>query len=117
MANPNRQGVVRQVTDPDMETVTVEVEPDNVNRRILDYIASHQHVRGYPPTVRELCQAVKHNGKGGKGRLTFSTSTMSARLQWLEAHGLVTWTPGFPRTIQLVKSDTPQREDGDREAG
>ena len=48
-------------------------------RKILDYIKSEVHSKGYPPSVREICVAV-----GLK-----STSTVHGHLAKLEKNGLI----------------------------
>ena len=59
--------------------------------RILDFIRTTVHERGYPPTVREIGEAVG---------LT-SSSSVHAQLSNLQRMGALTRDPSKPRTIEL----------------
>jgi repressor LexA len=50
--------------------------------------------RGYPPTVRELCDRVGMR----------SSSTVVTKLEALRREGFITWEPVKSRTIKIVKS-------------
>ena len=67
-------------------------------RRIVDYIAETVRGRGYPPTVREIGEAVG---------LT-SSSSVHAQLATLERRGLLRKDPTKPRAMAL--SDPPRAE-------
>src|SRR5213594_2779892 len=60
-------------------------------RRIVDFIADTVRDRGYPPTVREIGEAVG---------LT-SSSSVHSQLANLERRGLLTKDPTKPRAIGL----------------
>jgi repressor LexA len=60
-------------------------------RRILDYIRETVRARGYPPTVREIGEAVG---------LT-SSSSVHAQLSNLERQGLLRRDPTKPRAMEL----------------
>ncbi len=60
-------------------------------RRILDFISQTVHERGYPPTVREIGEAVG---------LT-SSSSVHAQLENLERRGLLHKDPTKPRAMTL----------------
>jgi len=62
-------------------------------RRILDVISSTVRERGYPPTVREIGEAVG---------LT-SSSSVHAQLTNLERMGLLTKDPAKPRAMTLAE--------------
>ncbi len=64
-------------------------------KRILEYIKECLLSRGYPPTVREICEEV-----GLK-----STSSVHAHLEQLEANGLIRRDPTKPRAIEIVDDD------------
>ena len=64
-------------------------------KRILEYIKECLLSRGYPPTVREICEEV-----GLK-----STSSVHAHLEQLEASGLIRRDPTKPRAIEIVDDD------------
>lgn len=61
-------------------------------REILDYIKSQIISKGYPPTVRELCDAVNLK----------STSSIHAHLETLEKNGYIRRDPSKPRAIEIV---------------
>jgi repressor LexA len=67
-------------------------------RRIVEFIAGTVRERGYPPTVREIGEAVG---------LT-SSSSVHAQLANLERRGVLTKDPTKPRAMSL--SDTPRPE-------
>ena len=58
---------------------------------ILDFIDQAQRTRGYPPSVREICEAVG---------LT-STSTVHAHLNTLQKQGYLRRDPTKPRAIEV----------------
>lgn len=59
---------------------------------ILDYIKQELINRGYPPSVREICEAV-----GLK-----STSTVHGHLERLEKKGIIRRDPTKPRAIEIL---------------
>lgn len=61
-------------------------------REILEYIKSEILNRGYPPAVREICQAVKLK----------STSSVHSHLEKLEKNGYIRRDPTKPRAIEIV---------------
>ena len=61
-------------------------------QRILDFIKSEIEMKGYPPSVREICQAV-----GLK-----STSTVHAHLNHLEEQGLIRRDSTKPRALEVL---------------
>lgn len=61
-------------------------------QRILDFIKSEIELKGYPPSVREICQAV-----GLK-----STSTVHAHLNHLEEQGLIRRDSTKPRALEVL---------------
>ena len=60
-------------------------------REILDFIETEQRERGYPPSVREICDAVG---------LT-STSTVHSHLSTLQKQGYLRRDPSKPRAIEV----------------
>jgi len=72
--------------------------------RILDYIREVTRVRNYPPSVREIGEAVGLS----------SSSTVHNHLNQLERRGLIKRDPSKSRTVQLV--DSLQVEDVRRRA-
>lgn len=61
-------------------------------QEILDYIKSEILSKGYPPSVRDICQAV-----GLK-----STSSVHAHLEKLEEYGYIRRDPAKSRTIEIL---------------
>jgi len=61
-------------------------------REILDYIKSEILQKGYPPAVREICEAVKLK----------STSSVHSHLETLEKNGYIRRDPTKPRAIEIV---------------
>ncbi len=61
-------------------------------QQILEYIKEEILKRGYPPAVREICEAV-----GLK-----STSSVHAHLESLEKKGYIRRDPAKPRAIEIV---------------
>jgi len=72
--------------------------------RILDYIREVTRLRNYPPSVREIGEAVGLS----------SSSTVHNHLNQLERRGLIKRDPSKSRTVQLV--DSLQVEDVRRRA-
>ncbi|MBQ9342197.1 MAG: transcriptional repressor LexA [Lachnospiraceae bacterium] len=62
---------------------------------IMNFIKQEILSKGYPPTVRDICEAV-----GLK-----STSTVHAHLERLEMKGLIRRDPTKPRAIELVDDE------------
>ena len=61
-------------------------------QEILEYIKAEILNRGYPPAVREICEAVKLK----------STSSVHAHLETLEKNGYIRRDPTKPRAIEIV---------------
>lgn len=65
---------------------------------ILDFIKREVRVRGYPPSVREIGDAVGLN----------STSTVHSHLEKLEKRGLIRRDPTKPRAIEVIDGTDPR---------
>lgn len=61
-------------------------------QEILNYIKDTILKKGYPPAVREICEAVHLR----------STSSVHAHLESLERNGFIRKDPTKPRTIEIV---------------
>ena len=61
-------------------------------REILDYVKTEILNKGYPPTVRDICEAVKLK----------STSSVHSHLETLEKNGYIRRDPTKPRAIEIV---------------
>ncbi len=61
-------------------------------QEILDFIKSEILSRGYPPAVREICEAVHLK----------STSSVHSHLETLEKNGYIRRDPTKPRAIEII---------------
>ena len=61
-------------------------------REILEYIKKEILNRGYPPTVRDICEAVNLK----------STSSVHSHFETLEKNGYIRRDPTKPRAIEIV---------------
>lgn len=61
-------------------------------QEILDYMKNQILNKGYPPSVREICEAVSLK----------STSSVHAHLESLEKNGYIRRDPTKPRAIEIV---------------
>lgn len=64
----------------------------NKQREILEYIKEEILSKGYPPAVREICNAVKLK----------STSSVHSHLETLEKNGYIRRDPTKPRAIEII---------------
>ncbi len=71
-----------------------------VRRSILEFIVSQQRLRGYPPSVREIGEAVGLN----------SSSSVHAQLKALQELGYLRKDPTKPRSITINWSNDDNRE-------
>ena len=68
--------------------------------QILEYMKQEVKEKGYPPSVREICEAV-----GLK-----STSTVHGHLERLERKGYIRRDPSKPRAIEIFTSEIKHSE-------
>ena len=64
-------------------------------QEILEYIKSQLLAKGYPPSVREICEAVHLK----------STSSVHSHLETLEKNGYIRRDPTKPRAIEILDDD------------
>lgn len=64
-------------------------------QEILDYIKKEILQKGYPPAVRDICQAVHLK----------STSSVHSHLETLEKNGFIRRDPTKPRAIEILDED------------
>lgn len=69
-------------------------------QKILDFMNRHLLEKGYPPSVREICEAV-----GFK-----STSSVHAYLKWLEEEGQIQKDVDKPRALRIMEEGTRSME-------
>lgn len=73
----------------------------NKQQEILDFVNSQVEVKGYPPSVREICSAV-----GFK-----STSTVHNYLEKLAKSGLITKDATKPRALRVINGNNKTQKD------
>ena len=61
-------------------------------QQILEYMKAEVREKGYPPSVREICEAVNLK----------STSSVHSHLETLEKNGYIRRDPTKPRAIEIV---------------
>jgi repressor LexA len=66
----------------------------NSQRRILEFIKKEIELKGYPPSVREICEAVNLK----------STSTVHGHLEQLEKRGLIRRDSTKPRAMEVLEN-------------
>ncbi|MBL4930915.1 MULTISPECIES: transcriptional repressor LexA [Clostridium] len=67
---------------------------------IYDFLKIYTENKGYPPSVREICDAVSLK----------STSTVHGHLKRLEKKGLIRRDPTKPRALEILELNSPKRE-------
>ncbi|GAA0766317.1 transcriptional repressor LexA [Clostridium subterminale] len=67
---------------------------------IYEFIKNQVNTKGYPPSVREICEAVNLS----------STSTVHGHLTRLEKKGLIRRDPTKPRAIELLQEPHNKKE-------
>ncbi|MFW2490537.1 transcriptional repressor LexA [Clostridium chromiireducens] len=67
---------------------------------IYDFLKSYTENKGYPPSVREICEAVSLR----------STSTVHGHLKRLEKKGMIKRDPSKPRALEIAEFSAPKRE-------
>lgn len=68
---------------------------------ILDFIEKQLELKGFPPSVREICEAVNLS----------STATIHARLKKLETHGKIVRDASKNRSIMVVGKEIQHKEE------
>ncbi|GFP75896.1 transcriptional repressor LexA [Clostridium fungisolvens] len=67
---------------------------------IYEFLKNYTENKGYPPSVREICEAVSLK----------STSTVHGHLKRLEKKGLIKRDPTKPRALEIAELSTPRKE-------
>lgn len=67
---------------------------------IYDFLKTYTESKGYPPSVREICEAVSLR----------STSTVHGHLKRLEKKGMIKRDPSKPRALEIAELSTPKKE-------
>jgi len=72
----------------------------NKQDEIYEFLKRYTENKGYPPSVREICEAVS----------LASTSTVHGHLQRLEKKGMIKRDPTKPRALEIAEFSTPKKE-------
>ena len=67
---------------------------------IYEFLKNYTENKGYPPSVREICEAVSLK----------STSTVHGHLKRLEKKGLIRRDPSKPRALEIAELSAPKKE-------
>ena len=67
---------------------------------IYQFLKSYTESKGYPPSVREICEAVSLR----------STSTVHGHLKRLEKKGMIKRDPSKPRALEIAELSAPKKE-------
>jgi repressor LexA len=75
-------------------------EEKDKQSEIYDFLKNYTENKGYPPSVREICEAVSLR----------STSTVHGHLKRLEKKGMIKRDPSKPRALEIAELSTPKKE-------
>ena len=75
-------------------------ENSDKQTQIYNFLIEFTKSKGYPPSVREICQAVSLE----------STSTVHGHLKRLEKKGLIYRDPTKPRALEIVELSNEEKE-------
>ena len=67
---------------------------------IYEFLKIYKENKGYPPSVREICEAVNLR----------STSTVHGHLKKLESKGLIKRDPTKPRALEIIELSNDKKE-------
>lgn len=67
---------------------------------IYEFLKTYTETKGYPPSVREICEAVSLR----------STSTVHGHLKRLEKKGMIKRDPSKPRALEIAELSASKRE-------
>lgn len=81
----------KSVTDRRKQIMKDKSKPSAKQQEILDFLEERILTKGYPPTVREICEKVSLK----------STSTVFSHLEALERKGYIRRDPTKPRAIEI----------------
>lgn len=75
-------------------------ENSDKQTQIYNFLIEFTKLKGYPPSVREICEAVSLK----------STSTVHGHLKRLEKKGLIYRDPTKPRALEIVELSNEEKE-------
>lgn len=70
------------------------IENSNKQMEIYEFLKNFTELKGYPPSVREICEAVNLK----------STSSVHGHLKKLETKGLIKRDPTKPRALEIIEN-------------
>ena len=76
------------------------MEKKDKQSEIYSYLKSYTENKGYPPSIREICEAVSLS----------STSTVHGHLKRLEKKGLIKRDPTKPRALEIIELNEAKRK-------
>ncbi|MBZ9691666.1 transcriptional repressor LexA [Clostridium cagae] len=76
------------------------IESKDRQTEIYEFLKLYIENKGYPPSVREICEAVSLR----------STSTVHGHLKRLEKKGLIRRDPTKPRALEIVRNNRDKKE-------
>ena len=76
------------------------VEVKDKQSEIYEFLKTYTSTKGYPPSVREICEAVSLR----------STSTVHGHLKRLEKKGMIKRDPSKPRALEIAELSAPKKE-------
>lgn len=75
-------------------------EGKDKQNEIYEFLKEYTENKGYPPSVREICEAVSLR----------STSTVHGHLKRLEKKGMIKRDPSKPRALEIAELSNPKKE-------
>lgn len=93
LSNRNSRGIIEKIGNPNWGVNMFKLS--NRQQSIIDFIRKEVKDKGYPPSVREIGEAVG----------LASSSTVHGHLARLEKKGLIRRDPTKPRAIELLGDD------------
>ena len=76
------------------------IENSNKQMEIYEFLKNFTELKGYPPSVREICEAVNLK----------STSSVHGHLKKLESKGLIKRDPTKPRALEIMENSSNRIE-------
>lgn len=77
----------------------MEIERDK-QKEIYEFLKTYTENKGYPPSVREICEAVSLS----------STSTVHGHLKRLQKKGMIKRDTSKPRALEIAELSSPKKE-------
>lgn len=105
---PSREEVAAQIQAAGGSVTALPDGPSDADgltprqRRILEVIKEAVDTRGYPPSIREMCEAVG----------LASSSSVSHQLKVLESKGFLRRDPNRPRALEVLLPDSAGAQPG-----